>query len=329
MAASAVEPPVLTVVLSPYHLTSREPAAMASLLLADRAVTMVPTPRVAETDEDVRRRAVEDAAARTPRYIEAMESWAWAAPLFRSGVLGAAASGEDPADDVRVAWERLNDAPEYAELRPLMKAAMYDDDAAYLGAVAHDLLKGGPDPAVSIPVAAGLDAFASRHGLAVARAASKSVAQRAEDRLARKLASFAVPVLVQADGHRVELVREILAEALVELRDAVLDVFEGDGSQADVRAAAGRFEDAFERNAAGFAAPVADSEEVRVITGVASVTLVELPADAVMRSSVSAARAYGGRPARRGSAGASGGGAALATSAGVCRSIVVKLMGRG
>jgi hypothetical protein len=44
--------------------------------------------------------------------------------------------------------------------------------------VAADLLKGGPDPAITVPLAAGIDQFAMRHGAAVARSSPFSIARR-------------------------------------------------------------------------------------------------------------------------------------------------------
>lgn len=321
---------MLIVTVSPYHLTTREPASMGALLLGDRAVTMLPAPPSGRAGESVEADSVAHAAMNTPAYLDFMESWDWVIPLFRSGVIGSTASGQDPADDVRAAWERLNESPDYAELRPLMKAAMYDDDRAYLSAVARDLLKGGPDPAVSIPVAAGLDAFSSRNALTVARASSSSVAQRAEDRLGRKVASFAMPILAQAESGRIVMARESLADPLTDLRDAILDAFEGDATVADVRGAAGSYADAFDNASPMLTELSDDPDEIRVVTGHASVTLVELPADAVFRSSLIAARSLTGgrsRPAARSAGGA--GTTTLATSAGVCRSMVIKLIGKG
>ncbi|QKK09619.1 MAG: hypothetical protein HND58_16560 [Planctomycetota bacterium] len=70
--------------ISPYHLTTREPPAMAALLLAERSVTFMPSPRGT-------REEIEQAAAESPEYVRFMETWAWSMPLWKDGLLGSAA----------------------------------------------------------------------------------------------------------------------------------------------------------------------------------------------------------------------------------------------
>ena len=42
----------MLIAVSPYHMTTREPAAMAALLLASRVVTILPTPEVGMSATD-------------------------------------------------------------------------------------------------------------------------------------------------------------------------------------------------------------------------------------------------------------------------------------
>ncbi|MEL6741711.1 MAG: DUF2752 domain-containing protein, partial [Planctomycetota bacterium] len=73
-------------------------------------------------------------------------------------------AGDDAADDARAACDRIAGEPWLDPLRPLVRPELFEDDRAYLGAVSRDVLKGGPDPALSIPLAAGLDASPEGHG---------------------------------------------------------------------------------------------------------------------------------------------------------------------
>ncbi len=61
----------LIIVVSPYHLTTRQPPALVGPLLADHVVTMMPTPSKAGQGHDEARRAVMEA----PKYLRFMESW--------------------------------------------------------------------------------------------------------------------------------------------------------------------------------------------------------------------------------------------------------------
>ncbi|MEM7621875.1 MAG: hypothetical protein AAF235_01570, partial [Planctomycetota bacterium] len=236
-------------------MTTREAPAMASLLLADSVLTLLPTPPSGrsgdEVDLEAARRAVED----TPGYVRFMDSWRWAMPFFVEGVVQSSIDGEDIADDVRAAWSRIRCDDGLAVLRPLMHDDWFDDDRTYLAALTRDVVRGGPDPSVSIPVAAGVDSFAARHGVPVARPAPASVVQKIEARRWERGASVVVPVLVQGSADRVLEAREMFEAELDELRaalDHTLDSFAADdgigvGAVEGVRKAAAAYTDAFER----------------------------------------------------------------------------------
>ncbi|HRJ50461.1 MAG TPA: hypothetical protein PKU91_08000, partial [Phycisphaerales bacterium] len=205
----------MDVVVSPYHLTSREPAAMVSLLLADRVVTLMPAPTRTMRADDLR-----DAAYALPRYLKFVESWRWSQALWECGAIVSQRGGLDPIDEVRRVWEDLA-AGAWPELSLLMRAGLFDDERGYLDAVAGDVLKGGPDPGICIPVSAGLDRFAAGCGLLSARSAAVSVAQKAEERMGRRLFAFSVPVLSQAPGELMSDVRADAEEMLGELRESI------------------------------------------------------------------------------------------------------------
>jgi hypothetical protein len=294
------------VCLSPYHLTTREPVAMASLLLADTVVTAMPTP-----DGALTRQRVGAVAARVPQYLELMESWAWSVPLWSAGVIASEYRGIDPIEDVRRSLVSIGTDDRYAPLRPLMHEALLESDDLALRRIAADLLKGGPDPGLAVPMASGLDAFARRFGLIAARAEAVSIAARHESAQMRVVARAALPVVLRAGGQRLLAARADLEEVLDPLRDAI-DAAE----PAVVRAAAAEYSEAFALLREELLRPVAD--EPRPVEGVVTVTLADLPHDAVLTSSASAAvHLYGGHTSDEG------------RDSGLVRTIVVKPVGAG
>jgi len=281
----------MVIAVSPYHITTREAPAMAAFLLAERVVTLVPTPADPETAGSARA-----AAARIPGYGEFMKSWAWTAPLWRAGVVTAEVGGETPIGDMHGATARVHEDEGFAPLRPFMREHLYEDEAHYLGAVAADLLKGGPDPGISLPVVAGIDRFATRLGLLVARPHAASVAQRAEVRMGRALFTVALPMLVQASAERLLHAREVLRDVGETLRLGFDEaaaagvrgggVGGGDGAWG-VGEAAAAYARAFEARR-GELTEDCRSDEVRLVEGAATVTALLLPSDAALRSSVAA-----------------------------------------
>ncbi|MCW5776374.1 MAG: hypothetical protein KIS87_08055 [Phycisphaeraceae bacterium] len=279
--------------LSPYHMTTREPATIAALLLAERVVTMMPTPF-----EGVERPHVERAVSRSPRYLELMESWRWSVPLWNAGVITGDVDGEDAAGEVRSVCDRLRDDDRLAPLRLFMRESLFDDERSYLDAIARDLLRAGPDPAISIPVAAAMDRLAALHGMVVMRSFPTSIAQRAEQGLAKKMFAFAMPMLLQASGERLLEAREGLGDSVTELGSLALSAANGKASSADVADAARDAADAFESVRTDLARPCDDEDDLHVILGTASVTVVSLPVDAVLESSLAAFQAFGPAPVR-------------------------------
>jgi hypothetical protein len=273
--------------LSPYLMTTREPAAMIALLLADHVVTVVPSPDGVPT-----RAAVGEAAGTIPSYYELLESWSWSMPLWQAGVIASNFEGDDAIDDIRAALTQIETDDRFAAMRPLMHAALEDTGEVYLRRFASDLLKAGPDPAISVPVAAGIDRFAGRLGLSVMRGEPSSIAAKQETGLMRTVARFAMPALMQAGGQRLLVAREELRDQLDTLRDAV-----DDGSEPDMRSAAAALTEAVDRINDDLVR-VTDPDEPRTILGTASVTLAEVPVEAVQRSScLAAGRMLGRQPA--------------------------------
>lgn len=286
-------------VVSPYHLTSRQAPAMAALLLGDPIVTMLPAPA-----GEVSQARLSSAVSAAPRYMRFMESWKWSRAAWESGIITSLHNGFDIADDVRATWSDIASDHTLAELRPFMRTDLFDDEHHYIDAVAGDLLKGGPDPAISVPVSAGLDRFAATHGLVVARSHAVSVAQKAELALASTGFAVAIPVLLQAGGERIIYARELLADVLADLRDAFSmewhSLVESPASPGSprrpasprLRDAARAYAQAFEDNEKDLLAEQSD-DEPRVIIGTVMLEAQILPADAVLASSCAAVRKMG------------------------------------
>jgi hypothetical protein len=277
----------MKIIVSPYHLTTREAPALAALQIASQVVTMMPTPSAGTS-----RRAITGAVAAAPKYLDLMESWRWAGPLWEAGLIAPTFEGFDAAADVRAAFEQIRADDRYAALRPLMKPRVFEDDRDYLQAVAADVLKGGPDPAVTVPVAAGLDQFAARHGLAVARATPTSVSQRAEAKLGERVAACAVPLLAQAGAERILLLREVLADELDALQGALESAWEGGASPAALEGASREYGRAFEANLDELTGSP-EPDEPRVVVAMMAIAAGVLPSGAVLDSSVEALKVLG------------------------------------
>lgn len=284
--------------VSPYHLTTREPAALAAMLLADRVVTMLPAPLEGKEWVDVR-----GAAQRVPRYLEFMESWQWTVPMWREGVIASGIEGHEAVAELRPVCERIDRDPHLAPLRVLMKPDLFEDHERYLDSLARDLLKAGPDPGITVPVAAGLDAFASRHGAVVARSDPTSVVQKAEAALGRPSFAAAVPVLLQADAERILEAREVLEPELRELRAAfdasVMGAAQGaslESSRERLAGPAKAYSDAFEAHREELLQSDPD-DEVRIVDGVVMLSGMVFPAECVFESSLRAMKTLGPAPA--------------------------------
>lgn len=316
--------------LSPYHLTTREPAVMAGLLLATRATTLLPVPSRGLSRTDVRR-----AMHESPAYLRVMESWRWCGALWRDGVIDSLHEREDAMTDARAADRDMTHDDAWAALAHFHRDELAASDRLYLNALCTDLLKGGPDPGLSVPVVAGLDRLAARHHLvalrsgaaaAVSASGGPSLTQRAESLMGESVCAFAMPVLSAASGGTLIDVRRRLASTLAPLREAVHEAWDATGraaAQARVRAAAVAFGEAFGRVASGLTGHDDDLGK-RITIGRVRVDMRVLPAQAALlaaRAALSTARSRG--------RGAPGTGEAARPTAGqgTLRALVVTPMG--
>jgi hypothetical protein len=187
---------------------------------------------------------------------------------------------------VRKELDRIAADPRCKPLRPLMNARMLGEDEEYLEAIAQDVLRGGVDPGVSVPVALGLDRFAAAQGLSVFRAAPKSIVQQTELKLAQPIAAFSMPLLTQCTSERLIEARDLLETELADMREAICK-----SDAVVLRAAAHAFGQAFELERAGLMRSD-DPDDPPVMSVLASVTITLMPSDASLRASNAAAATY-------------------------------------
>lgn len=304
----------LELALSPYHLATREAPAMLALTLGTRVVTLMPTPAAGTSRE-----AVKQAVEESPRYLRLMEAWRWSGPLWQSGVIVSGVSGDEAAAELEGVYALIASEEGLSPLRPLTRGASEratSEPEKALDAIAGDVLRGGADPGINIPITAALDRFAIAYGLCVVRGGTPSLTQRAESRLGQKVFSMAMPVLLRAGGGRLERMREDLKKELGSLRRSVAGVFgrvrESDEepgprreTDPEIGAACAAFVRAFELWAADGAAGDDENGE-RVTAGYVSVSGVVMPGDAALRASRAAVCAMGARGEGRGAAATGG-----------------------
>jgi hypothetical protein len=288
----------LALALSPYHLATRESPAMAALILADHVVTLLPQPA-----EGSSRKAVGAAVIDAPHYLRLMESWRWSSPLWTAGVISSTVDHDNPAEELAGVYQSIAEDEDFASLRPLTRGAEQraaESSAKALDFMAADLLRGGPDPGINIPICAALDRFALRHDLCVVRSGIASIAQRAESRMGQRLFSIAIPILARAGGGRIQLLRHDLHAELSALRTAMHQALAATTESLTPPALAKRTDalhSAAETYTAAFTAwsvegASGDDENAqRITTGYVSLTAMSVPADAILRSSRAAIRA--------------------------------------
>lgn len=201
-------------VVSPYDLSTQSHGAMAALMLGDRCVTYLPL-----REDEIDPEGIEAAAARSPRFEGLLRHWSWSLPLWRGGVLTAAglegAGGRSLGEEVAGVVEEVGRDPALAALRGSGGAV---DAAAFLDDASRDFVRGGGDPAVSVPVMAGLERYAAGAGLWLFQSPSGSMVGRLERRLGRALFSTTAPFPKGASGEALLDARDLLDDELGALR---------------------------------------------------------------------------------------------------------------
>ena len=220
----------LTLVISPYDLSARSSAAVASLFLAERVLTLLPAPEGAGagTPGAVTRRG-------SSAYQRLMESWDWTGPLWKEGVLAAGLDGSEVARSVRETRGMVERDPSMGPLLALMRASE-DEPLAEFDALCRDLVLGGVNPSVSVPLTSAVEWFAARSETALARPAAKSLASRFERSAQRVVFRLNCVCVVEADAGDLVQLRQGLSVTLGAFRGALAGLLES------VRAGAGEGE---------------------------------------------------------------------------------------
>lgn len=260
---------------------------MAALLLADRVVTLLPAPF-----EGTAPAAVAGAVEDSPRYLRFMESWRWTSALWRDPpVLCAAYHGETPLEEVRDVARLVGSQPDLAPLRAVLRPEFFTEGRAYLDAVSRDLLGGG-DPGIAIPIRAGLERFAARHGLPLVRGEAVSVTDRLGRTLRQVRVKIDVPILSTPDGERIAGARAALAGPLAGLRAALARACRAaePEPEASAEASAAEYASAFRSVWSAWSSRSEANEQAPKVALV-SLTLGQAPSDATLRAAAAAARA--------------------------------------
>lgn len=300
----------LHLMVSPYSLCSRDAAAMAAMLLAGRALTYLPrSPEPAGVSRQ--------AALGSPGFRRVLAAVSWATPLIDAGVLATSIEGEDASNDFAAARSRIHDEPGLAPLRRFVETRTSGDPVLAVERLARDLTRSGPDPSISVPLAAALDAFAERHAYAVLRVDGPSLAQRAERAREVELFACSLPVLVQASTERVLETRRRLEPELGPLRAAMESCVDGLADESYVREAASGYAASYDRERAHIERPEEDPDDPQTRSAEVVLTGVAHTADHALSCSALAAR----RVSRRGEL-------APAGESLTARSIVVRAVGR-
>ena len=300
----------LHLVVSPYSLCSRDAAAVSAMLLAGRALTYLPRslePAGVSRDE----------AIGSPGFRRVMSAVAWVTPMIDAGVLVTSIDGDDAAADFARARQRIEQDPGLAPLRRFVERRPDLDPGRAIERLARDLTRSGPDPSISVPLAAALDALAERHAYTVLRVDGPSLAQRAERARERAMFACSLPALVQATPGRVLETRRRLEPELGVLRGAIESCIDGLAEEEVVREAAAEYAHAFDRDRHHIERPERDPDDIQTRTAEVVLTGVAHSPDHALHCSALAAR----RVSRRGELD-------LSERSLSGRSIIVRLVGR-
>lgn len=238
----------MRLLLSPYEIDASSLAAAAAVLLGDDeggVLTVQPSPFEGATAD-----AARVLAMRAPSFGRLLETWRWTGPLWRGGLLRAAGTGRALAEMVLQSRAEMIADPMLASARGVLLTDAIDDEAAFIEALSRDLIRGGSDPAISLPLVAVAERLAadSEASLVCGDAAGLIWKARVGSGVAF---SFAMPVPAGASGREILAWRESLASPLaalrVSLREAVMRARIGppNGHATAVRLAADAYAGAF------------------------------------------------------------------------------------
>jgi hypothetical protein len=204
--------------LSPYEIGGCSVAAATAVVLAGGGggvLTLKPSPFEAESAAGVR-----EIVATAPSFARLLESWRWTGPLWREGVLEAALEGRALAGALGRMVARMRADVDVKGLSALVHEAAIGDESGFLEAISRDVLRGGADPSVCLPIIALMEEVAAARGAALVCGESSGMLWRAKGG-DESVGTASFPVAVGMDGESLLGFRERLAREHETLGDVL------------------------------------------------------------------------------------------------------------
>jgi hypothetical protein len=208
----------MRLVLSPYEFDSASPAAAAAMLLGrdeGGVLTIQPTP-FGNSGPD----AAREAATLAPAYARLLEKWRWTGPLWRGGVLQAAGSGQSLATMLSRSAAALLADRSLIAARGLLKVGPSDDESAFLESLSRDLIRGGSDPAISLPLVAVTERLAAEADAALVCGQLGGMIWKPRPGAPTSF-TFSIPLILGATGGEILDTRAALADSLETFRNVL------------------------------------------------------------------------------------------------------------
>lgn len=205
--------------LSPFELTQSSPAAAAAMLLASDDAglrTLLPAPFAGSGPADTF-----NAARHAPSYHRLIESWHWTTPLWRAGLLTAARQGRQLADDLLRIASALAADPAFQSAPHIFPLEAFGDEASMLEAVSRDILRGGVDPGIHVPLNRLTESLAADEGAPIMASDHRRPVARCESPNGSASGGITLSVLLHADADAILTLRDWLAPELDALRAAL------------------------------------------------------------------------------------------------------------
>lgn len=229
-------PPELTVAVSPLLLAGRSPAAMSSLLLADKVVTFLPSSLLGSLED------VEVLKAQYPSSFDAVARMMWSTPMVHAGVIDASVAGEPCHKYLGAMLNWAQTEPSLRELHEDLASKLSESSHGFWELYCKNLAGGNGHPMAFMAVESALGYFALRHKLVVAHdrvlplAIDPTMSWRQGD-LATEFFRYTVPVLRNATAEQILAARDILADELNPFRMELLrlEALAADGSPREIQ----------------------------------------------------------------------------------------------
>lgn len=285
----------MQLLLSPYEISASSPAATAAMLLGnDHAgvLAVQPGPFAEVTPERAR-----ELAMLAPSFARLLDAWSWTGPLWRGGLVRAAGSGRALADMIARSRAELTADPALTAAHSVL-GTIADDETAFVEALSRDLIRGGSDPALSLPLVSVAERLAAESESALICGDAAGLIWK--PRLgAGPALSFSIPLPLGASGDELLNWRESLASPLTSLRESLAEAVTYaraarlNGHATAVRLAAESYATAFRSS------PVAEARNTSGRPSEAMISLSITPSGQAVRDAVARLSRVAPQRARR------------------------------